>query len=234
MSLQVVEDAEALAEAAAERIASEAVAAAARGTLSLALAGGRTPLAAYRLLARARRFPWSRAEFFFADERRVAPDDPRSNYAAALEALFVPAGVPAGSVHRVPSEGPDPEAAALLYERGLPERLDLLLLGLGEDGHTASLFPGSPALRERKRRFVFVRVDDAVPERFTVTPPMIEGARSVLVLACGPSKAEAAARALEGEEEAQAVPARLARRGHWILDRAAAALLGARPRKEQS
>jgi 6-phosphogluconolactonase len=236
VNLLVVEDAEALAEAAAERIAAEAAAAAiARGACSLALSGGRTPLPAYRLLAEARlasRFPWSQTEFFFADERRVPPNDPRSNYAAARAALFSWAGMPAARIHRVAAEGEDPEAAALIYEEGLPERLDLMVLGVGEDGHVASLFPESTALRERKRRFVFVRVAGAVPERFTVTPPEIEAARSLLVLAAGASKAGAVARALEGEEEVDRVPARLARRGLWILDRAAAARLRASAAKE--
>jgi len=100
---------------------------------------------------------------------------------------------------------------------------------VGDDGHTASLFPGSPALRERTRRFVFVRVANAVPERFTVTPPTIESARSIVLLAAGASKAAAVARALEGDEEADRVPARLARGGLWILDRAAASRLRARP-----
>jgi 6-phosphogluconolactonase len=123
------------------------------------------------------------------------------------------------------AERPDREAAALAYARLLPSRIDVLLLGMGPDGHTASLFPGSAALHERERLVVPVVGAKPPAERLTITPPVIEAARKVAVLAAGEDKAAMVARAVEGPLEPEAVPAQLARRGVWFLDRAAAARL---------
>ena len=125
------------------------------------------------------------------------------------------------------AERPDREAAARDYERSLPARLDVLVLGIGPDGHTASLFPGSAALDERQRRVVPVTGAKAPAERLTITPPVIEAARQVAVIASGEDKAAMVARAIEGPLAPKAVPAQLARRGFWFLDEAAAARLTA-------
>src|ERR1043166_5371837 len=128
-------------------------------------------------------------------------------------------------IHRMEGEQPDLDAAARGYEALLPAALDLLLLGVGADGHTVSLFPHAPALAETDRRVVRVTGGEPLVQRLTVTPPVIQAAKSLLVLAAGGEKAEAVARALEGPDAPSVVPAQLARRGTWIIDRAAAALL---------
>jgi 6-phosphogluconolactonase len=126
------------------------------------------------------------------------------------------------------AERPDREAAAREYERALPPRLDVLVLGMGPDGHTASLFPGSAALDERRRLVVPVVGARPPAERLTITPPVIEAARRVAVIATGGDKAAMVARAIDGPLAPNAVPIQLARRGVWFLDRAAAARLEAR------
>jgi 6-phosphogluconolactonase len=191
---------------------------------SVALAGGRTPEPVYRWLA-GLPLPWEQVDLFFGDERAVSPDDARSNYRMVREALLerLPAAVRA--VHRMAAERDDRERAAAEYAALLPERLDLLVLGIGEDGHTVSLFPGSPALAERARRVVPVPAPAASP-RLTITPPVIAAARGTLVIAAGDRKATAVRRALRGEVSANECPARLVREGRWLLDRAAAGELG--------
>ncbi|HKK27453.1 MAG TPA: 6-phosphogluconolactonase [Gemmatimonadota bacterium] len=199
--------------------------AAAAGPVSLALAGGSTPVPLYRWLAAREDVPWSRIDVFFGDERCVPPDDPDSNYRTARKTLLGPAEVEAARVHRMPAERDDREAAAADYAALLPPHLTVLLLGIGEEGHTASLFPGSPALEERERRVVPVTAPADPPERLTVTPPVLEQAARVFVLATGQRKAEPVARALEAPWAPDVCPAQLARRGTWLLDRAAAAHL---------
>jgi 6-phosphogluconolactonase len=196
------------------------------GAVSLALSGGATPVPVYRWLA-ARAVPaWRRVELFFGDERCVSPDDPDSNYRAAREALLDPLGVPPSRAHRMEGERPDRAAAAADYAALLPARLDILMLGVGREGHTASLFPGSWAMGERERRVVPVRVPATPPERLTITPPVLEAARRVIVLARGGPKADAVARSLEAPWDPARCPAQLARGGTWILDGAAASRLG--------
>jgi 6-phosphogluconolactonase len=168
---------------------------------------------------------WSEVEVYFGDERAVPPDHADSNYRMVHEALLSRVPVPPGQVHRMEAERDDREAAALEYERLLPPRLDVLFLGMGHDGHTASLFPGSAALDERQRRVVAVIGPKPPAGRLTITPPVIAAARSVAVLAIGDDKAATVARALEGPPDPQAVPVQLARRGVWFLDHAAATLL---------
>ena len=198
------------------------------GKASLALAGGSTPEPVYRWLARSGPLPWERVDLFFGDERCVPPDDPASNYRMVRETLLEPLGADPQRVHRMQAERPDRDAAADDYAAVLPPRLTVLLLGIGPEGHTASLFPGSPALDERRRRVVPVSTPAKPPERLTVTPPVLEAARHVVVLARGDRKADAVRRALEGSWSPTACPAQLARRGTWILDPAAAALLTGR------
>ena len=229
MRLVVVETPADLGPLAARLIAEEArVHSSALGRCSVALAGGNTPRPIYQELARMPRgaLPIEKLDFYFGDERCVPPDDPRSNYRMAREALFDPAGIDPARVHRIEAERPDRDRAAADYQAILPGPLDILVLGMGEDGHVASLFPRSAALRETARRVVAVEGPKPPPWRLTITPPVIRAARTVVVAAVGKEKAAAAARALLGDEHPEDVPAQLARTGIWVLDRAAAALLG--------
>lgn len=197
--------------------------------LSLALAGGSTPRAAYRRLAAEPDLPWPRIRIYFGDERRVPPGHAESNYRMAREALLSHLPTRPAAVHPMDGDAADPEAAATAYAALLPDALDLLILGIGEDGHTASLFPGAPALREERRRVVPAVAPVEPRERLTITPPVIRAARRVVVLARGAGKAEAVARALEGPRDPAACPAQLARQGVWVLDLEAASALRDRP-----
>jgi 6-phosphogluconolactonase len=199
-----------------------------RGSCSLALAGGRTPEPVYRELAAASSIDWTRVEVYFGDERAVPPDHPESNYRMVRLALLSRVPLPPERVHRMEAERPDRDAAAREYQRLLPPRLDVLLLGMGPDGHTASLFPGSAALDERNRLVLPVLGAKPPAERLTITPPVIEAARKVAVIATGEDKAAVVARAIEGPLAPKAVPVQLARRGTWFLDHTAAARLTAR------
>ncbi len=199
-----------------------------RGSCALCLAGGRTPEPVYRELASESSIAWDRVDVYFSDERAVPPDHPDSNYRMVHLALLSRVPIPPARVHRMEAERPDREAAARDYERSLPLRLDVLLLGMGPDGHTASLFPGSPVLDERRRLVVPVVGAKPPAERLTITPPVIEAARQVAVIATGEDKAAMVARAIEGPLAPKAVPAQLAQRGSWFLDEAAAARLTAR------
>lgn len=237
-----VADPEALARAAAGelvRVATRAVGE--RDAFALALAGGETPRRLYELLADPRepfrdRIAWSRTHVFFGDERPVPPDHRDSNFRMAREALL--GRVPAASVHRIRGEDP---AAAEEYEAELrrffaipageaPPRLDLVLLGLGTDAHTASLFPRSPALEERRRWVAAPFVERLGTRRITLTLPILDRARAVLFLVSGGDKAEALARVLEpaaGEELPPAARVRPEGEILWFVDRAAASRLGA-------
>ena len=218
-----------LAQPAAEWLGFEVTRAIAeRRTCALCLAGGRTPEPVYRALASASSIDWSRVDVFFGDERAVPPDHPDSNYHMVHQALLARVAIPAGQVHRMEAERSDREAAAREYERSLPPRLDILVLGMGPDGHTASLFPGSAALDERHRLVVPVVGAKAPAERLTITPPVIEAARRVAVIAAGEDKAAMVARAIEGPLAPKDAPVQLARRGSWFLDHAAAARLTTR------
>ena len=222
----VTENPLALAERAAAWIASVLRATVARrGHCAMALAGGNTPAPVYRLLAHLADIPWTRVILYFGDERGVPPDDARSNFRLVNDNLLSGLPEPPARVHRMQAERPDREAAAAEYDALLPAALDLLLLGMGEDGHIASLFPHQPPLHETHRRVVPTIGGTPLLPRLTVTPPVIREARRVCVLAAGPAKAAAVTRALEGEEDFAAVPAQLARGATWILDRAAAARL---------
>jgi 6-phosphogluconolactonase len=228
MLLTVVPDPEHVAHPAAEWLEAEIAASIrARGGCALALAGGRTPEPVYRELAQAADIDWKRVSVFFGDERGVPPDNVESNYRMVRAALLARVPIPAASVHRMEAERADRDAAAREYERLLPPALDILVLGVGPDGHTASLFPGSPALREQRRLVLPVVGAKPPAERMTITPPVIAAARRVAVIAAGADKAAVVARALEGPLAPEEVPAQLARRGAWFLDRAAASRLTA-------
>jgi 6-phosphogluconolactonase len=238
----VTEDHTALAEAAAQaivEIAMEAVNAHARFTV--ALAGGSTPRATYEQLARRPlrdRMPWDRTWIFFGDERGVGPDHPDSNYRMANQALLSKVPIPPRQISRIRGEAEDPEVAAAEYARQVGEvfeckrgrlpRFDLILLGMGVDGHTGSLFPGSPVLKEVFRPVAAVHAAAAsIPQRFTFTLPVINAAAHVMFLVAGAEKAKVL-KAVLGEPSS-ALPAAMVRptngRLVWLLDRAAAALL---------
>jgi 6-phosphogluconolactonase len=210
-------------EAAAHLATTIGMAVAARGECSLALAGGRTPEPVYEHLAAeplVRAVPWESVRIFFGDERAVAPDDPASNYAMVKRTLLD--HVTPGAVHRMEADRTDRDAAARDYSQLLPDQLDVLLLGVGTDGHTASLFPGSDALQERLRRVVPVTGPFVPHHRLTITPPVITAARQVLVLVAGPGKAAVVSDVLGPELDIARWPAQLAGSGTWILDTAAA------------
>jgi 6-phosphogluconolactonase len=202
-----------------------------RGSCALALAGGKTPEPVYRELAKSRKVDWSKVDVYFGDERAVPPDHPESNYGMVMRALRSSAGVRPERVHRMEAERADRDQAAREYERLLAAPLDVLVLGIGQDGHTASLFPGSSALAERRRLVLPVLGTKPPPERLTITPPVIESARRVAVIASGADKAAMVARSVEGPWAPEDVPAQLARRGHWFLDRSAASQLTERALK---
>jgi 6-phosphogluconolactonase len=213
------------AELAAARIAGLiASAVARRGECCLALSGGTTPEPVYRHLAgdAGRLVPWERVQFYFGDERAVPPDDPLSNYATAAGALLNRIPIRAEQVYRMRGEATDLAGAAEEYARSLPSCFDVLLLGMGEDGHTASLFPGSPALAEAR---LVVAVDSPLPpgRRLSITPPVIAAAVDVVILVRGPAKAAMLARVIEGPPDPARYPVQLAARGLWLVDEAAAA-----------
>lgn len=196
-----------------------------RGKASLCLAGGTTPRAVYEALAKQADLPWPAISAYFGDERCVAPDHMDSNYRMAREALFERVPLAPDHIHRMNGESPNREQAARDYEATLPDAFDVLVLGIGEDGHTASLFPNSAALTETERRVLPVIGPKPPPERLTLTPPVLAAARFVIVLAAGAGKAAAVARALEGAPDLGACPAQLVRDALWLTDHAAAAEL---------
>ena len=233
MNVEVYENPEGLAEAAARELAARAAEAVEeRGRFTLVLAGGSTPKATYEILARdyAGRIDWGKVHVFFGDERAVPPDDDDSNYRMAREALLD--HVPVGSVHRMQGELLPDEAAAAYEEelRGffgpdeLP-RFDLVLLGIGGDGHTASLFPETSALEVHDRLVVANPVLKLETTRITLTAPVINAAHAVYFLVAGDGKADALAHILGGDADPRAYPASLIQPQEgptWMLDRAAA------------
>ena len=238
----VYDDPAALAEAAARAIAECAAdAVEAHGRFMVALAGGITPRVTYERLARpplCERMPWAHTWVFFGDERGVPPDHPDSNYRMANDALLSKVPIPAKQIARIRGEADDPEAAAVEYGRSLSEvfktkrgelpRFDLVLLGMGVDGHTGSLFPGSPVLKEVFRPVAAVHAGAAsIPQRFTFTFPVINAAARVMFLVAGAEKAKVLKTVLN--EPTSGLPAALVHpvqgRLTWLLDRAAAALI---------
>lgn len=183
------------------------VAAADAGGCSVALPGGNTPRALYRLLGSAYRaaLPWEKVHIFWGDERYVPADNPRSNYRTVKEEWLDQIAIVPENVHPMPTDLADIDEAARRYEGTLRAyfpgpwpRFDLILLGLGPDGHTASLFPGSPALEERSRWVVPVRAPIEPPARLTLTLPVINHAAAVWFLVSGADKAEVLSKTLEG------------------------------------
>jgi 6-phosphogluconolactonase len=214
-----------------------------KGRFCIALSGGTTPETLYRALTSpvfADRFDWSRTTFFFSDERCVPPNDPRSNYALANKSLFTPLKITPSQVYRMAGESHDPPAAAHEYEqqvrlatktpRSVQPSLDLILLGLGEDGHTASLFPGAPVLRDRQHLIAATQSPKDPPNRLTMTLAAINRASVILFLVAGVGKTGVVRAILDPKTEVERqLPASLVEpeegRIVWFLDRAAAAEL---------
>jgi 6-phosphogluconolactonase len=217
----------------------------ARGRFTWALSGGSTPRQLYALLATPRfvsRIDWTRVEFFWGDERCVPPDHPDSNYRMVREALFDEIHPDAARVHRMLGEQ-EPARAAAAYEAvlrcafavpdgGPAPRFDLVLLGMGGDGHTASLFPGTAAVAELSRWVVVNRLSADSPTRLTLTRVVIDQAAEVIFLVSGASKAERLKQVLEGSNAGSSLPAQLIRPTHgrlqWFVDADAASQLETR------
>jgi len=215
---------------------------AARGAFHVALSGGSTPRQLYERLAApdyASRIEWQRTFIYFGDERAVAPDDAQSNYRMAQEALLAHVNIPPAHVFRITAERADLKQAALDYAQlletmlpqapgGMPQ-FDLLLLGMGDDGHVASLFPGTQALRESEQLAMPVHVARLDSWRVSLTFPVINHARHVILMACGTSKAAIVRRALREPPGAEPLPVQRVKPVggalEWRLDQAAAALL---------
>ncbi len=207
----------------------------------IALSGGSTPRPIYSLLASqtySQRIDWSRIHIFWGDERCVFPDNSQSNYRMARETLLDVVPISVNNVHRIHGEE-DPEKAAAAYEEelrtffgvntteGSPHLgFDLILLGMGDDGHTASLFPGAPALKEKQRWVMAQYVELVSMWRITLTPLVINAAKNVLFIVSGEEKAERLHSVLEGPFQPESLPAQAIRpsRGRllWLLDKAAA------------
>jgi 6-phosphogluconolactonase len=245
VQIKVLQNHDALVQNAAERFVASAVdAIRAHGRFHVALSGGRTPKSLYALLATDRyaaRVDWPRVHVFWGDERCVPPADPMSNYRMVRETLIDRVPLPAENVHRIRGED-DPVAAAAVYERELrhvlgtsagpptPDaRFDLILLGMGDDGHTASLFPGLTAVGEHERWVMAQYVAAVSMWRVTCTPVLFNAAAAVVFLVSGREKAETLRQVLEGPYQPELLPAQVVapRDGSvcWLLDAAAAANL---------
>jgi 6-phosphogluconolactonase len=207
---------------------------------SVALSGGSTPRALYELLADPNepfrdRIDWDTTHFFFTDERHVPPDHADSNYRMVNEALFSRAPIPAENIHRIPAENPDAANAAANYDadlrkffaEGIPA-FDLILLGLGEEGHTASLFPHSPALHEKQKLVAAPWVEKLNTYRITMTLPVLNHGKSVVFLVTGASKAEILKTLIETKPNPDLYPAQAISPTNgavsWLVDKAAARL----------
>ena len=239
-SIEVFATAADLFRAAAEefiRVGRDAIGA--QGRFSVALSGGSTPKALYSVLASSyANFAWNRVFLFFGDERHVPPTDPDSNYRMVNETLLSRIAIPAENVFRVAAENPDAAAAALDYEAQLRRffelragefpRFDLVLLGMGPDGHTASLFPDSPALEEQSRLVVANWVAKLNAHRITLTFPVLNHAAEVMFLASGADKADMLHQVLENKRTPP-LPSQRVQPSEgkllWMLDEAAAAKL---------
>jgi 6-phosphogluconolactonase len=219
--IRVFENSRELARGAAEHF----VALAQKDSFTVALSGGSTPKVLYQVLAEEFREQvlWSKVQFFWSDERHVAPDHPDSNYRMAHEALLSRVPVLESNVHRVRSENPSAQEAADEYEKIIVPRLDLILLGLGTDGHTASIFPGSEVLHETKRLIAAPWVEKLNAYRITMTLPLLNNGASVLFLVSGAEKVEIVKEVLEGPQK---YPAQFVQPTNgeliWMLDRDAA------------
>ena len=241
--VHVLPDPEAIFQRAADefsRLAIEAVKA--RGVFFVALSGGSTPKGLYTLLVSDPSFraqvPWDKIHFFFGDERTVPPEHADSNFRMATEAMFSKVTVPAAHIHRVSGEDSLPSRAAAAYEQELRNafdlsegqfpRFDLILLGMGPDGHTASLFPGTTALQEKSRLVVANWVEKFKTYRITFTFPVLNNAANILFMAGGAEKAEVLKSVLNNDPAAAPYPSQLVHpqngRLLWLVEQAATRL----------
>jgi 6-phosphogluconolactonase len=245
--LRIFESAEDLSQAVAElfvALARDAIGR--RGRFAVALAGGSTPKRLYQLLADdpyRGQIDWPHLEIFWNDERAVPADDPESNYKMAWDAMLSRVPVDGARVHRMPGEAADADRAASDYQRriaatlgvdvdGPPPSFDLILLGIGEDGHTASLFPYTAAIEETCRWVVANHVSQKGMHRLTMTLPILNRAAQVVFLVTGAGKAQIVSEILEGPPDTLRLPSQAVQPGngqlHWFLDRPAAGRLRAR------
>jgi 6-phosphogluconolactonase len=245
--ISVVKDAERLSHLAAMRM-SEGIGSSieARGVSYVALAGGSTPLRVYQILAAdhmRNTIDWRHVHLFFGDERMVPPDDPASNYGMVSRELVSHIPIPPENIHRIRGEASAVDAG-MEYETELQKcfggrvpRFDIVILGVGEDGHTASLFPGTDALIEGSRMAIGYFIPQLNIWRVTLTLPVLLNARETLFLVTGKRKASMVARILEAGEPQAGIPASMVRptqgRVHWILDEEAASLLSRAPINSQ-
>ena len=242
--IRILADANSIAQtAAAEFLQAAREAISEKGSFSVALAGGSTPKALYSLLASnpllQAKVPWTKIQFFFGDERHVAPDNAESNFRMANEAMLGKAPVDPNQVHRIRAEKRNAAQAADEYEQELRTsfklqadqlpRFDLVLLGMGPEGHTASLFPGTKALKEERRLVVSNWVGKLYTDRITLTPPVLNNAARVIFMVHGEEKAPALKAVLEGPYEPDQLPAQMIKPKEgkvlWLVDPAAAGML---------
>ena len=241
MSIQIYPDSDTLSHEAARyivQLANEAIAAS--GRFTIALSGGSTPKKLYGLLGSAPysgQIDWAFVDIFWSDERCVPPDDPESNFHMAQQVLLSHIPIPANQVHRMPADQPDHNAASYAYTQemqrsfgtdGVPV-FDLIQLGMGPEGHTASLFPHQPSLHEQQRVVMPVTVPKPPPPRLTFTPRILNAASHILFLVTGEEKQDAVQAVLEGNYNPEEYPAQIVRpeKGEvtWMLDTQAAAKL---------
>ena len=242
--IKIVADSEALCQEAADEILGR-ITATLRGVelFTIALSGGSTPKNLYALLAGSTPYldeiPWSKIHFFWGDERHVPPDHPQSNFRMAREAMLSQAPVPDQNIHRVRAEEPNADKAAAEYEQeiraffklanGQLPCFDCILLGMGSDGHTASLFPGTVALQEKQRLVVANYVDKFQAYRITMTAPVLNNAETIIFLVGGKDKAETLQKVLEDDPQPNLFPSQLIQPSHgqllWIIEQAAASRL---------
>jgi len=242
--VRILPDAAAITKRAAQKFVEIAAAAVAqKGAFTVALSGGSTPKALYTMLAtdpalRAQ-VPWDKMAVFFGDERHVGPEDELSNFRMAKEAMFAKSPLRAEQVFRIKGEYPEAAQAAKEYEQDLRAHFqladgqfpgfDLVFLGMGEEGHVASLFPGTKALQEKRRIAVHNWVGKVLMDRITLTAPAINSAANIIVLAAGAAKAPALTAVLERVYEPEQLPAQMIRpvNGNllWLVDSAAGGLL---------
>ena len=232
--------------AATEFINSATAAVKAKGVFNVALAGGSTPKALFALMVGdasiKAQVPWDMIAFFWGDERHVAPDHADSNYRMANESMLSKAPINSANVYRIAGEYPDARKAADEYEQTLIKyfqlsngqlpRFDLVMLGMGPDGHTASLFPGTKALQEKKRLVVSNWVGKFYTHRITMTAPVLNNAAFVMFTAHGDDKAQPLKAVLEGPQEPEQLPSQLIRpetgRLLWLVDQTAGRMLSPR------
>ncbi|HYL61349.1 MAG TPA: 6-phosphogluconolactonase [Candidatus Methylomirabilis sp.] len=242
--VRILPDGAAIAKRAAQRFVEIAAAAVRKnGCFRVALSGGSTPKTLYSLLvtdpALRAQMPWDKAFLFFGDERHVPPDDPQSNFRMATEAMISKSPLKADQVFRIKGEYPEAEQAALEYEKdirthfhlsdGQFPRFDLVLLGMGNEGHVASLFPGTKALQENRRIVVHNWVGKVLMDRITLTAPAINNAEHIIAMVTGNEKALALTAVLERVYEPEQLPAQLIRPVNgdllWLVDTAASSML---------